>query len=104
MGAFRPGAGQPPRRKECTPEAEEVRKIANRDKQGLVLPESSQRRNFSVSRDILGLPSISASVKCLTKSLEDAKLDFQLLTDFIYRCFGLSARHLLDKFLLRVYD
>ena len=26
MGAFRPGAGQPPRRKECTPEMEEVRK------------------------------------------------------------------------------
>ncbi|KAI6048520.1 small muscular protein [Marmota monax] len=23
MGAFRPGAGQPPRRKECTPETEE---------------------------------------------------------------------------------
>ena len=26
MGAFRPGAGQPPRKKECTPETEEVRK------------------------------------------------------------------------------
>ncbi|KAK2083051.1 hypothetical protein P7K49_038287 [Saguinus oedipus] len=24
MGAFRPGAGQPPRRKECTPEVEET--------------------------------------------------------------------------------
>lgn len=77
MGAFRPGAGQPPRRKECTPEAEEVRRIASRDKQGLVLPESSQWPGFSVSRDILGLPSISASVKCLTKLFEDVKLDFR---------------------------
>lgn len=50
MGAFRPGAGQPPRRKESTPETEEVRKIANRDQQGLFPPESPQRQGFSAEK------------------------------------------------------
>ncbi|XP_050997938.1 small muscular protein isoform X1 [Acomys russatus] len=82
MGAFRPGAGQPPRKKERTPETEEVRKIANRDQQVLLPPGSYKRQDFSVHRDILCLPSISASVKYLAKLFEDAKLDFALSVDF----------------------
>lgn len=50
MGAFRPGAGQPPRRKECTPETEEVRKTWLAELSTAVLFQNPDQRGAEVRR------------------------------------------------------
>lgn len=50
MGAFRPGAGQPPRRKECTPETEEVRKTELAELSTIFLLQHPDQRRAEARR------------------------------------------------------
>ncbi|XP_048205660.1 small muscular protein-like [Perognathus longimembris pacificus] len=73
MGAFRPGAGQPPRRKECTPEMEEGAPSTSDEKK----PIPGAKKLPGPAVNLSDIQNIKSELKYVPKAeqeLEDKRL------------------------------